>query len=74
MRVSHFLCVITQVEKPASQKEPTTRYTVKLRGAPFNVTEVCREEGREVPGSGDVMSWKERGEGASAMGRRGVAV
>lgn len=28
-----------KVEKPASQKEPTTRYTVKLRGAPFNVTE-----------------------------------
>ncbi|XP_008845690.1 probable RNA-binding protein 19 isoform X1 [Nannospalax galili] len=28
-----------QVEKPVSQKEPTTPYTVKLRGAPFNVTE-----------------------------------
>ncbi|XP_051017564.1 probable RNA-binding protein 19 [Acomys russatus] len=28
-----------KVEKPASQKEPTTPYTVKLRGAPFNVTE-----------------------------------
>ncbi|KAM5237750.1 putative RNA-binding protein 19 [Ctenodactylus gundi] len=26
-------------EKAASQKEPTTPYTVKLRGAPFNVTE-----------------------------------
>ncbi|XP_037367008.1 probable RNA-binding protein 19 [Talpa occidentalis] len=25
--------------KPANQKEPTTPYTVKLRGAPFNVTE-----------------------------------
>lgn len=31
--------VIPQVEKPVSQKEPTTPYTVKLRGAPFNVTE-----------------------------------
>ncbi|XP_055405474.1 probable RNA-binding protein 19 isoform X2 [Bubalus kerabau] len=29
----------TQTEKPASQKEPTTPHTVKLRGAPFNVTE-----------------------------------
>lgn len=28
-----------KVEKPVSQKEPTTPYTVKLRGAPFNVTE-----------------------------------
>lgn len=28
-----------KVEKPASKKEPTTPYTVKLRGAPFNVTE-----------------------------------
>ncbi|XP_075686282.1 putative RNA-binding protein 19 [Rhinoderma darwinii] len=26
-------------EKPPVQKEPTTPYTVKLRGAPFNVTE-----------------------------------
>ncbi|KAK2102674.1 hypothetical protein P7K49_020341 [Saguinus oedipus] len=26
-------------EKPANQKEPTTCHTVKLRGAPFNVTE-----------------------------------
>ncbi|XP_053558130.1 probable RNA-binding protein 19 isoform X2 [Bombina bombina] len=26
-------------EKPAVQNEPTTAYTVKLRGAPFNVTE-----------------------------------
>ncbi|XP_068095834.1 probable RNA-binding protein 19 [Hyperolius riggenbachi] len=26
-------------EKPAVQNEPTTPYTVKLRGAPFNVTE-----------------------------------
>ncbi|XP_008052444.1 probable RNA-binding protein 19 [Carlito syrichta] len=26
-------------EKPATQKEPTTPHTVKLRGAPFNVTE-----------------------------------
>lgn len=32
--------VIPQVEKPVSQKEPTTPYAVKLRGAPFNVTEV----------------------------------
>lgn len=31
---------LTQTEKPASQKEPTTPHTVKLRGAPFNVTEV----------------------------------
>ncbi|KAM4856298.1 putative RNA-binding protein 19 isoform X2 [Urocitellus parryii] len=28
-----------QTEKPANQKEPTTAYTVKLRGAPFSVTE-----------------------------------
>ncbi|XP_003461409.1 probable RNA-binding protein 19 isoform X1 [Cavia porcellus] len=28
-----------EVEKAANQKEPTTPYTVKLRGAPFNVTE-----------------------------------
>ncbi|KAL1768765.1 putative RNA-binding protein 19 [Sigmodon hispidus] len=28
-----------KVEKPASKKEPTTSYTVKLRGAPFSVTE-----------------------------------
>ncbi|XP_055260316.1 probable RNA-binding protein 19 [Moschus berezovskii] len=28
-----------KTEKPASQKEPTTPHTVKLRGAPFNVTE-----------------------------------
>ncbi|KAL6033023.1 hypothetical protein STEG23_013757 [Scotinomys teguina] len=28
-----------KVEKPAGKKEPTTPYTVKLRGAPFNVTE-----------------------------------
>ncbi|KAK7809123.1 hypothetical protein U0070_006137, partial [Myodes glareolus] len=27
------------VEKPVGKKEPTTPYTVKLRGAPFNVTE-----------------------------------
>ncbi|XP_030893656.1 probable RNA-binding protein 19 isoform X3 [Leptonychotes weddellii] len=26
-------------DKPANQKEPTTPYTVKLRGAPFSVTE-----------------------------------
>ncbi|MBV98998.1 putative RNA-binding protein 19, partial [Eschrichtius robustus] len=30
---------ITQTEKPANQKEPTITHTVKLRGAPFNVTE-----------------------------------
>lgn len=48
-----FLFVIPQGEKPASQKEPTTRYTVKLRGAPFNVTEVGRVG---VPGSGKVRS------------------
>lgn len=30
-----------QTEKPAAQREPTTPHTVKLRGAPFNVTEVC---------------------------------
>ncbi|KAM9194524.1 putative RNA-binding protein 19 isoform 2-T3 [Dugong dugon] len=30
---------IAETEKPATQKEPTTPYTVKLRGAPFNVTE-----------------------------------
>lgn len=29
-----------ETEKPAIQKEPTTPHTVKLRGAPFNVTEV----------------------------------
>ncbi|XP_012324437.2 probable RNA-binding protein 19 [Aotus nancymaae] len=28
-----------ETEKPANQKEPTTCHTVKLRGAPFNVTE-----------------------------------
>ncbi|KAM7332124.1 hypothetical protein ACRRTK_008832 [Alexandromys fortis] len=28
-----------KVEKPVGRKEPTTPYTVKLRGAPFNVTE-----------------------------------
>nr|XP_012324437.1 probable RNA-binding protein 19 isoform X2 [Aotus nancymaae] len=28
-----------EAEKPANQKEPTTCHTVKLRGAPFNVTE-----------------------------------
>ncbi|XP_010597254.2 probable RNA-binding protein 19 isoform X2 [Loxodonta africana] len=28
-----------ETEKPATQKDPTTPYTVKLRGAPFNVTE-----------------------------------
>lgn len=28
-----------QTEKPAQQKEPTTPHTVKLRGAPFSVTE-----------------------------------
>lgn len=28
-----------ETEKPAIQKEPTTPHTVKLRGAPFNVTE-----------------------------------
>ncbi|KAM9100261.1 probable RNA-binding protein 19 isoform X2 [Sarcophilus harrisii] len=28
-----------EVTKPAAQSEPTTAYTVKLRGAPFNVTE-----------------------------------
>lgn len=28
-----------KVEKPVGKKEPTTPYTVKLRGAPFNVTE-----------------------------------
>ncbi|XP_062999963.1 probable RNA-binding protein 19 [Elgaria multicarinata webbii] len=29
----------SQVKTPASANEPTTPYTVKLRGAPFNVTE-----------------------------------
>ncbi|XP_036591321.1 probable RNA-binding protein 19 [Trichosurus vulpecula] len=28
-----------EVTKPTTQSEPTTAYTVKLRGAPFNVTE-----------------------------------
>ncbi|KAJ8776427.1 hypothetical protein J1605_015450 [Eschrichtius robustus] len=28
-----------ETEKPANQKEPTITHTVKLRGAPFNVTE-----------------------------------
>ncbi|MBZ3886595.1 putative RNA-binding protein 19 [Sciurus carolinensis] len=28
-----------QTEKPANEKEPTTPHTVKLRGAPFSVTE-----------------------------------
>ncbi|XP_066116597.1 probable RNA-binding protein 19 isoform X1 [Saccopteryx bilineata] len=28
-----------ETEKPAAEKEPSTPYTVKLRGAPFNVTE-----------------------------------
>lgn len=31
---------VTQKEKPAVQWEPSTPHTVKLRGAPFNVTEV----------------------------------
>ncbi|XP_045152795.1 probable RNA-binding protein 19 isoform X1 [Echinops telfairi] len=30
---------VEQMERPATQKEPTTPHTVKLRGAPFNVTE-----------------------------------
>lgn len=34
------LSAVTQMEKPAIQKEATTPHTVKLRGAPFNVTEV----------------------------------
>lgn len=34
-------CLFIQTEKPAIQKEPSTPHTVKLRGAPFNVTEVC---------------------------------
>lgn len=52
--------VIPQVEKPASQKEPTIPYTVKLRGAPFNVTEVPVWKGRVGrPGSGEVRSCKE---------------
>lgn len=38
---SYLLFAATQMEKPATQKEPTTSHTVKLRGAPFNVTEVC---------------------------------
>nr|XP_060467930.1 probable RNA-binding protein 19 [Panthera onca] len=29
-----------EADKPATQKEPTTPHTVRLRGAPFNVTEV----------------------------------
>ena len=37
---SFLLSAAPQTEKPASQKEPTTPHTVKLRGAPFNVTEV----------------------------------
>lgn len=45
-RQAFTIFVISQVEKPASQKEPTTPYTVKLRGAPFNVTEVCVWKGR----------------------------
>lgn len=56
--------MIPQVEKPASQKEPTTPYTVKLRGAPFNVTEVRVWIGRVgVPGSGEVRSQMELGWG-----------
>ena len=56
--------VIPQVEKPVSQKEPTTPYTVKLRGAPFNVTEVWIRKGRVGrPGSDEVRSWKELGSG-----------
>lgn len=53
-RPNHFLLsVITQVEKPAGKKEPTTPYTVKLRGAPFNVTEVCvHEDGMRRGGLG----------------------
>lgn len=45
---------IPQTERPAHQKEPTTPHTVKLRGAPFNVTEVCAsnwDQGKEPWGS-----------------------
>lgn len=36
---------VTQTETPAHQKERTTTHTVKLRGAPFNVTEVRASNG-----------------------------
>ncbi|KAH0517111.1 putative RNA-binding protein 19 [Microtus ochrogaster] len=44
-----------KVEKPVGKKEPTTPYTVKLRGAPFNVTEVCvhgRQDTERMVGEG----------------------
>lgn len=64
----YFLFVIPQVEKPASQKEPTTPYTVKLRGAPFNVTEVRVWKGRVgVPGSGELRTQVEPGWGLLIM-------
>ncbi|XP_038201248.1 probable RNA-binding protein 19 [Arvicola amphibius] len=36
---THGAVAADKVEKPVGKKEPTTPYTVKLRGAPFNVTE-----------------------------------
>lgn len=68
---SFLLSAITQTEKPASQKEPTTPHTVKLRGAPFNVTEVrARNRVRQgAPGEGET---KLRVPGASvSLGLRG---
>lgn len=47
---------VVQADKPATQKEPTTPHTVRLRGAPFNVTEVGADNvtrGRSPGRAGD---------------------
>ena len=68
---SFLLSAVPQTEKPASQKEPTTPHTVKLRGAPFNVTEV-RARTRVRPGALGQGEARLRVPGASAaQGFRG---
>lgn len=62
---------VVQTETPANLKEPTTPYTVKLRGAPFNVTEVGASpgQGKERVGVGGVArSFHCLGELGSAEG------
>lgn len=64
-----FSSVITQVEKPVDRKEPTTPYTVKLRGAPFNVTEVCvhgRQDAERMVGGARVRRNRELEVGVEA--------
>ncbi|XP_051825344.1 probable RNA-binding protein 19 [Antechinus flavipes] len=58
-----------EVTKPAAQSEPTTAYTVKLRGAPFNVTEVsvvsrCGRNALWALLGALAMDWVKLGEGA----------